>query len=203
MNEKTKKLDELNDTVKSLCRKYRPKWKTGDPHHILYGGNTNSEIMVIQNCPEWAEVFWAKKEGKHKDFVCTGPMGHEFKSNAKQVGFQPDVDFFYTNIIPYYPLGGGQYHKDVLLNGRAILEEVISIMQPAVTVALGYPVFYALTNGEDWNKFDDMIEATHLWGYHGGLIMPLDLPGEKTERTLLMMRMLRLTVPYLLERNYE
>jgi len=170
-SEKITKLESLSEVIKDSFENYSTGCRIGSPHYILYAGNIDSKIMVVQTHPDNAELNWAMRHDTHKDYVCTGPGGHTFKSAAAKAGFNPDKDFVYVNIIPFYPMAGTMYPPAVVDKMLWIFQSLLEILQPKAIISLGYDAFNIIVGGEDKIVFEQIIGKVQPHSTHNYLTL--------------------------------
>ena len=106
-------------------------------------GLASSRRMIIGEAP-----------GKHEDaqsepFV--GPAGQLLNKVLESVGFNPDTDFYVTNVVlcrPIAPKGSGKENYTPRMvqrrRCRPFLEQQIGLIQPRIIVTLGKPATEAI-----------------------------------------------------------
>lgn len=174
-SEKSEKIIELNTLSTMLFdafNDFSTGCRIGDPHHILWAGNPDAKYMYVQMCPDNAELFWAKRYEKNEGFVGSGPIGQEFRRKAKEVGFNPDKDFFYVNIVPYYPLGGGVYPNEIAQKFLWVLDGLLGIVEPDVVIPMGFQVFKLVTGTDNLYLFEGAVKDRSLIRYDNMIIAP-------------------------------
>ena len=153
--------DQMND------REFGSSLRIEDDHHILWAGNPDSKIAVVSMYPDRSELSFAIKDDIHNKYVCTGPEGSKFRVAAKQAGFGAD-DFFYTNIIPFFPMAGGKLTEDSINRLIWIFDGVINIVKPKIIITLGFDPFNIVRGGNiEWLHFMEILKSKQL-------IYPLD-----------------------------
>lgn len=155
MSEKLKELEALSEKISLDSDSYLDKYRIASSHHLLYGGNAESDIMVLQMHPDKAELNWGIRNNLNKDYVCFGPAGNIFKDNAKKAGFDIETDFFYCNYIPFYPLAGSEYDQETKNDLSHIFKDLMNIIDPKIIITLGHNSFNAALNyfGEPTRDF--------------------------------------------------
>ena len=167
---KIEELDILSAAIQDQCEdvEWSRSLRIEDDHHILYAGNPNSPITVVQMHPDRSELSFALNDNVHNKYICTGPEGNKFRKAARDAGFDEENDFFYTNIIPFYPLAGHPYTENTIRNLLWIFDGVIEIVKPKIIITIGYEPFNIVRGGNiEWLQFDNIIRTRQL-------IYPLD-----------------------------
>lgn len=166
--EKLQKIERFASAVPELSEElFSSEWKVKDKHHIVYAGNPEAKIMVVQKNPDQSELCFAKMHNTHNNYVCTGPGGNLFRDMAKRKGYNVDSDFLYVNLIPYVPLGYGHYPLQAYEKAVWMFEELFSIVQPTVVVVLGYEAFVGCIQNEDVLHFEALVKSQQLHSIHG------------------------------------
>ena len=169
-------LNSLSDEVgKFISKKSNQPQRLYDDHHIIWGGNANSPIIVCKINADFTELFWAKYNKVHNcAFQC--PTGTTFKAMALRNGFKED-DFLYINIIPFTRLGNSKYELDEINKLLWIYEEIIEGLHPLLIIPLGYESF-VLSLGEKMDRWDYNVMLESPTIFNNGLfeIYPIEDP---------------------------
>lgn len=151
-----------------------------DDHPIIWGGNPDASILVVQLCPDRSELYSAKKLNIHNTFVCAGPGGNEFKYHAKNAGFNIQDDFLYLNLFPYVPIGCSTVDDELIKKYFWILQLVINELQPKMIITLGYKVFRSMFPDSKVNIeiFEHCLNHWKMLSSDDTLVAMLDDPYE-------------------------
>lgn len=123
-------------------------WERMSDTCSLWAGNPDSKIMVVQLCPDRVESHYAEINNCNKGYVMFSPAGHLFRDAVKRAGFDNEKDFFYCNVIPYFPIGGTRLSQGTIRDFAWTFQSMKEIVQPRIVIALGREVYNVVT-GQD------------------------------------------------------
>jgi len=113
------------------------KIKVLHEHPILYEGNPDAKILVVQFSPDNSESYFAQTLKTH-NYVCRGPSGNFIRDHLRNAGFNVEKDIVYCNLIPFVPLGYHVYEEYEVIQYLWVYEELYDIIQPEIVVSLGF-----------------------------------------------------------------
>lgn len=144
---KTALLNALTEAIKDSVVEYQDIARIASDHPIVYAGNPEAEIMIVQMAPNGTEQFWAEHEETNTGKILINVEGTKFKQAATKVGFDVEKDFFYTNIIPFMPTGEQAYEPDIVNRFLWIFQSVFDIIKPKIIITLGYDPLCVVVDG--------------------------------------------------------
>lgn len=166
--------DYTDNEFKEVLREMR----IGDPFHVLFSGNPDAKIMVVKECADNVELSWSKRYDTHYGYVMKSPGGNLFKRNVETSGFNPEDDFFYCNIVPFYPYGGHKFDQSTINEFMPTLNSVIEIIKPRMIITLGHTTFCSLVNHQvSQMQFMKFLKEGKVFNLDEILVVPLEDPA--------------------------
>jgi uracil-DNA glycosylase len=183
-------LDGLSQAIEDCKGDYEENLEIASMHQILYAGNPEASIMVVQMHPNKEENFWAKHEDTHEKHILINSEAQKFRNAVKRSGYDLEKDFCFVNIIPFYPRAGQEYSPNTIMQLSWIFGGLFDIINPKIVVTLGYdalntvvdgsisvPQYLHLIKKNNDIHADDSIDNT--WGileYENAYVVPMEHP---------------------------